>query len=129
MTSIASFISREIAKPFAWGVTDCCSTADRRVEEITGRSPLALFGRPFVDEVSARAWLSEPGGIAVAVNRVMRRAGIARCTTPDVDDVALVMFGNRIAVGLWTGSIWWSRDEDGQMGASVEAAWKIWRIR
>ncbi|MCV9965449.1 hypothetical protein OIU34_26580 [Pararhizobium sp. BT-229] len=127
--TIETFISREMEKPFAWRVTDCCATADRRVEEIVGFSPLQRFGRDYPDEASARAWLSEPGGIAVAVNRVMRLSGFKKVDQPHVDDIGLIIFAGRMMAAIWTGAVWFSRDEGGFIGAPLEAAWKIWRIR
>lgn len=126
--TIDEYVRVEMARPFAWGETDCASTADRWVRHVTGMSPMATFGRHHKDEAEARQWLSEPGSIAVAVNRVMRKSGFQKTSTPQPGDVGLVVHKDRLCMAIFTGTVWFSRDEDGLIGAPVGSDWKAWRV-
>jgi len=125
--TVEEFIAAEAAKPFTWGETDCASTASRWVEAVTGVNPVRQFRRVYTNEAEARAWLAEPGGIAVAMNRVMRAAGFAKTRTAQCGDVGLVMRDHRLCVSIFTGSLWFSRDASGLIGSN--AFWKAWSIR
>lgn len=126
--TISDFIAAEAAKPFAWGKTDCASTADRWVAMVKGFSPMARYGRHHQSRDEAQAWLAEPGSIAVAFNRVMRAAGFRRTTEPKAGDLGLVIFDGRMCIAIHTGSIWFSRHEDGLVGAPLKNVWKAWAI-
>lgn len=126
--TIEEFIAAEAAKPFAWGTSDCASTADRWVWTQTGFSPLTAYGRVHKSEFEAREWLSCPGGLAVAVNRVMRACGFEKTKAPQLGDVGLVMSAGRLCVAIHAGRFWFSRDEDGLIGAPLDSVWKTWRI-
>lgn len=128
MIDVTEFVRSEAALPFAWGERDCSTTADRWVRQVTGFSPLARFGRVYKTEIEAREWLREPGGIAVAVNRVMRSCGFQKTAEPKAGDVGLVIWGGRLFVGIHSGVAWFSRDENGLIGAPLDAVWKAWRI-
>jgi hypothetical protein len=127
--TLDEFLRAEAAKPFLWGHTDCALTADRWVTLITGMSPLAVSGRIHRCESDARKWLEEPGGIAVAVNRVMRRAGFVKTKQPIIGDVGLVVHKGKLAVAIHAGSFWFTRDEAGLSGVPLAACWKAWRVR
>ena len=126
--TITEFVAAEVAKPFAWGDTDCASTADRWVQHVRGISPMAVYGRKHTNRDEALAWLAEPGGVSVAFNRIMRAAGFEKTTDPQPGDLGLVLFGPRACVAIHTGTIWFSRHEDGLVGAPLENVWKAWKI-
>lgn len=126
---IAAFIRAEAARPFCWGTTDCARTADRWVLAATGRSPMAVFGRVHGGQRDAEDWLAEPGGIAVATNRIMRSAGFARTRSPVAGDVGLVVHKGKLCMAIHAGRCWFSRDETGLIGAPLSACWKAWRVR
>jgi hypothetical protein len=126
--TVDEYIGAEIAKPFRWGETDCASTADRWVRLRAGFSPMAIFGRQHRNEEEARAWLAEPGGIAVAFNRVMRSAGFRKTETPRAGDLGLAFFDRRVCIAIHAGAIWFSRHEDGFVGAPLGNVWKAWSI-
>lgn len=125
--NLADFIRAEVARPFQWGEADCASMADRWVRTVAGFSPLAVYGRSYGGPQEARAWLDEPGGIAVAVNRVMRASGFARTKEPRTGDVGLVFCKQQLCVAIHAGRLWLSRDEAGLLGAPLAACWKAWR--
>lgn len=126
--AVREFIASESAKPFEWGKTDCASTADRWVSGVLGASPLLIFGRVHHDEAEARAWLSQPGGIAVAVNRVTRNAGLRKTAAPEAGDVGLIIHREKLCVAVHAGGFWFSRDADGLIGAPLTAVWKAWKV-
>ena len=128
MTTITDFVAAEARKPFAWGVTDCASMADRWVQLVRGFSPMALYGRHHANRQEAQAWLAEPGGIAIAFNRVMRAGGFKRTSEPKAGDLGLVIFDRRMCIAIHAGSIWFSRHEDGLVGAPLGNVWKAWAI-
>ncbi|MRX33227.1 hypothetical protein H5P29_13650 [Aminobacter sp. MDW-2] len=128
MDAVREFIASEIAKPFEWGKTDCASTADRWVTGVLGASPLRIFGRVHHDEDEAREWLSQPGGIAVAVNRVMRNAGMSKTAAPVIGDIGLIIHREKLCVAIHAGELWFSRDADGLIGAPLCSVWKAWKV-
>lgn len=92
-TRLADFLRREGGLPPYPGA--CCKMADRWVALVTGISPLEHYGRNFETDAEVQAWLAEPGGIAVAVNRVMRASSFAKAKAPRIGDVGLVIHGER----------------------------------
>lgn len=126
--NISDFIAAEAAQPFAWGVNDCASTADRWVQLVHGFSPMARYGRHHQSRDEAHIWLSEPGSIAVAFNRVMRKSGFKRTVEPKPGDLGLVIYAQRMCIAIHTGSAWFSRHEDGLIAAPLETVWKAWSI-
>lgn len=125
---VSAFIASESEKPFAWGQTDCATTADRWVCGVLGVSPLRIFGRVHRDEVEARSWLEQPGGIAVAVNRVCRSAGLRKTAAPVAGDVGLIIHGDKLCVAIHAGEFWFSRDADGLIGAPLATLFKAWKV-
>lgn len=128
MVTVEEFIAAEAAKPFGWGATDCATTADRWVQLVRGISPMDALGRRHRDEVEARAWMEEFGGVAIAFNRAMRAARISKTTQPKPGDLGLVIFENRMCIAIHAGSFWFSRHEDGLVGAPLGNVWKAWAI-
>ncbi|MCO6386346.1 hypothetical protein [Aliihoeflea sp. 40Bstr573] len=122
------FVTAIAAEPFAWGKNDCGSIADRWIALKAGRSPLETYGRRHTNREAALKWLSEPGGVAVAVNRVMRANGFRRTKNPQPGDLGLVIFDGRMCIAIHAGGIWFSRHEDGLIGAPLDNFWKAWAV-
>lgn len=127
MPDIDAFIAAEMEKPFRWGETDCASTADRWVRQITGLSPLARFGRVHRNEPDGRQWLAETP-LPIAVNRVMRIAGFTKTTEPQLGDVGLVPCNDQLCVAIRAARFWFSRNEAGLIGVPLNDFWKAWRV-
>ena len=125
---LRKFLASEMAKPFAWGETDCACTTDRWVRSVAGFSPMLIAGRVHGSQQAARDWLAEPGGIAVAVNRVMRAAGLSKTSAPATGDVGLAVHAGRLCMSIFDGRLWLSRDETGFLAAPAEACWKAWKV-
>jgi hypothetical protein len=128
MRALQQFISAEMGKSFRWGETDCATTADRWVRSMRGFSPMARFGRQHSGPQDAAQWLSEPGSIAVAVNRVMRAGGFRKTEEPQAGDVGLVFHAGKLCMAICAGDIWFSRDENGFIGAPLGSVWKAWKV-
>ena len=126
--TVEEFIAAEAEKPFRWGETDCCATVDRWVRHVVGFSPMSRFGRIHRDEAEAKAWLSEPGSIAVAVNRVARSIGFMKTDCPAPGDFGLILHDGKLCLAIHAGAYWFSRDESGLIGAPLSAVWKAWRV-
>lgn len=130
--TVEEFVALETARPPYSGA--CCVMADRWVEHRRGVSPLAIWGRPIRTDDDVRRWLDEPGGIAVAVNRVMRLSGFAKTKDPAAGDVGLVVSGDEIdgrlplTMAIKGRSGWYSRNSGGLMMMPHSAVWKAWAI-
>src|SRR5690606_29484057 len=81
MMDISEFIAAEAEKPFRWGESDCVSTAARWVLLHAGVDLTPAVGVYGTADEAERA-MSEVGGLAVAVNRVMRKAGFQKTEDP-----------------------------------------------
>nr|WP_244444527.1 hypothetical protein [Nitratireductor basaltis] len=64
----------------------------------------------------------------MAVNRVMRASGFRKTKEPASGDVGLIIHDGKLCMAIHTGSIWFSRDENGLIGAPLNSVWKAWRI-
>src|SRR5690606_25263271 len=117
----------EVEKPFRWGETDCVSTAVRWVQIHSRVDLMPAIGTYSTAEEAERA-MSHLGGLAVAVNRVMRRAGFQKTAAPQPGDVGLVVHGGKLCVAVCAGDFWFSHDEAGVIGAPLDAVWKAWSI-
>lgn len=111
----------------------CSRMVDKWIRLQTGFSALANFGRDFSTQEEVDAWLSEPGGIAVAVNRVLRTGGFAKTRAPIKGDVGLVFHAPtgaapRLCMAIHAGIAWVSRDDSGIMAIPLDKLWKAWRI-
>jgi len=124
---IHEFIAAEAEKPFRWGETDCVSTAARWVKINAGVDLYPVISIYSTEEEAERS-LSELGGLAVAVNRVMRKAGFQKTEDPQPGDVGLIIHNGKLCVAVHGGEFWFSHDENGLIGAPLNAVWKAWRI-
>ncbi|WP_421565904.1 DUF6950 family protein [Ochrobactrum sp. EDr1-4] len=126
---IAEFVAAEAQKPFRWGETDCASTADRWIKLQAGKSPLAQAGLVYRDEYDATALLIERGSFPVVVNRAMRLVGFEKSDEPKTGDVGLILHNRKMCLAIHADTFWFSRDESGLIGVSLDAIWKAWRIQ
>lgn len=125
--NIADFVAAEAAKPFAWGETDCYSTADRWIRLKRSISPIS-FDEWDGSRDTAMECILHSYALPARFNRAMRKAGIERTSAPQPGDVGLVLFDHRVCVAIHTGKIWFSRHEDGLVGAPLKNVWKAWKI-
>ena len=125
-TRLADFLRREASLPPYPGA--CCKMADRWVAGLCGFSPLLRYGRTLSTQNDVQEWLAEPGGIAVAVNRVMRICGFSKTSKPQIGDVGLAVQNQRLCMSVLAPNGWMSRDENGMICAPPDEYWKAWRI-
>lgn len=126
--ALRRFVKDELARPFAWGATDCAHTGDRWARLASRRSFIAALGVDFADEAGARALMARLP-MPVWIGRAMRAAGFARTDRAEPGDLGIVRLGNVAALALMTGAGWLWRDEDGMHGApATTATLAIWRI-
>lgn len=131
-TRLADFLRREADLPPYPGA--CCKMADRWVALVKGFSPLDRYGRGFESNTEVQAWLAEPGGIAVAVNRVMRACGFTKTKEPRIGDFGLVIHGERasdlvpVSMAILGRNGWHSRNSAGLLLLPGDTHWKAWAI-
>lgn len=101
---------------------------DKWIKEATGFSALARFGRDFQTDEDVERWLAEPGGIAVAVNRVMRAGGFPKTGMPIDGDVGLVFHQGVHCMAICAQGHWVGRTESGMFATSMLAMWKAWEV-
>lgn len=107
----------------------CCRMIDKWIRMNWGFSALTRFGRDFETDEDVARWLAEPGGIAVAVNRVMRVGGFAKTKEPMAGDVGLVVDEKRhLCMAIHVDTQWISRDEVGMIGTPLSRVWKAWEV-
>lgn len=123
--NVQEFILNEMERQYPG---QCCRMVDNWIRERAGFSALRRYGRNFRTEDEVQEWISEFGGIAVAVNRVMRACGFRRTTEPQEGDIGLVFYGGLLYMAIHAGSVWVARNESGMVGAPLACGWKAWRI-
>ncbi|MEQ1955322.1 hypothetical protein [Mesorhizobium sp. CN2-181] len=118
----AEFVRSRMGQPAQdWA---CAKLVGDWITHRTGRDPLAVYGRPIED---GERWLQERGGLAVAVNRVMRANGFPKTLTPMPGDAGLILAdGNRLCAALRTDKWWISQSRTGWIAQPI--AWKAWHI-
>lgn len=124
--AVTEFLAAQTELPPRPGA--CCRIVDDWIYARLGYSALAKYGREYTTDVDVAVWLAEPGGMAVAVNRVMRACGIAKTKEPRAGDVGLVVYAGLLRMAIHSGKAWISRDEKGFVAAPLTAAIKAWRI-
>lgn len=93
------------ARPFAWGVHDCCLFAADAIEALLCIDPAAPLRSTYATERQARRVLGSMGGLQGVATRVLGaplRAPLLACT----GDVGLVRDGARELLGVCTGEHW-----------------------
>ena len=128
---LSAFLRSQADLPFAWGRTDCTSTAEGWVRLATGRAPIAAMGWSFASETEALAILPRRGGLLAAMCLAMGRSGFSRTRQASVGDVGLVVPARteRACAAILNEAGWVSRDADGFIlvprDGRVLRAWRI----
>ena len=126
---VRAFIDAEIAKPFAWGATDCVATLDRWVQAAAGVSPLDRYGYRHHDQAGARAILAaHDGDLIGALTAAMAAAGLERTTRPLPGDVGVVRVEDMACAAILTHRLWFSRDQSGVIWAARPRTLRAWRV-
>lgn len=117
-------IAERWAKPFAWGVQDCCLFVCDCIQAMTGRDPAADV-RGYTTEKQAQRIVKRLGGIrAIGASRfgkeippLMAQAG----------DVGMVETSGRLSLAICGGSHWVAPAGPGLSSLPFDAALAAWR--
>lgn len=130
MVSLDDYITDNIAKPWEWGVTDCCTFAADWVFACTGIDPAAEL-RGTYDKDTAKRLIAEKGSLYNLVAPHMDRH-FSRTEEPTDGDVGLVWapvsyeaYGQLSAIKL--GQYWVAKAMRGVYAGPFDtvAAWRI----
>ena len=126
---VRTFINGEIAKPFAWGATDCVATLDRWVQAAAGVSPLDRYGYRHHDQAGARAILAaHDGDLIGALTAAMAAAGLECTTSPQAGDAGMVRIGDLACAAILRDRMWFTRSETGILWAGPSRILRAWRV-
>jgi len=81
-----SFLLTLAAHPYRQGENDCTRACATWIKERTGVDVFAAYGRDYTPAEAAK-WLAEPGGLPIAMRKVMRSCGFAQTRKPQTGDI------------------------------------------
>ena len=126
--NIQEFISKELETSFDISINDCCHTCDRWVFDQTGISPMQDYGISYLSEEESKSLLKKEKGILVGISEAMNCSGFMRTKNPSVGDVGIILFDDKIAPAIYTGSSWFTRHKDGFVDQVNPKVLRIWKI-
>ena len=117
--------TERMARPFRWGVHDCCLWAADCVQAQTGTDPAAGLRGAYADAVGALRLLRNLGGLRV----VASRAGepIAPMAAAE-GDVGLIPAGKRACLAVCFGEAWMLAGTHGLVPQPLDRAVAAWRV-
>lgn len=122
------FFAEQAALPFQWGKTDCVSTQESWVRRVTGRGFVAESGQSYSSELEAEALLAARP-LPIRLARALRLAGLARTSSPQAEDIAVIVTGTDMVAAVRGAAHWLFRNEAGinaaPLGVRVLGAWRI----
>lgn len=103
---LAALVEARRDARFAWGMHDCCSFAADAGVAVTGRDWLAPHRGQYADEAGADAIIGTDG-LEALVAGLLAEFGARDCppALAQRGDVALVMSGNELTVGVVLGDV------------------------
>ena len=125
---VDDYIQNEIQKPFVWGETDCCWTANRWIEIQTGKAPLNNLNRLFYSTKEEADFLLKKMTLIDLVSEILNKH--TKTKTPEIGDIGIILVSAcKIAVALKIKEGWFTRDEGGLIIAPNHThlikAWKL----
>ena len=124
-TRFEALLRDRMAKPFEWGVHDCCLWAADCVLAITGADPAADLRGSYSTGLEAARLLRGLGGIEVAATR-------AGAEIPPLaagwGDVGLIALEDRQLLAVCTGANWVAPGAQGLAARGLEEAKRAWRV-
>ena len=110
--NIDDYIKQEVKKPFIWGETDCCWTANRWIEIQTGKAPLNDSSPFFYSDKETAERLMADVGLVNLVKIILKYH--KKTKKPENGDIGLILVqANKVAVALKISEGWFTRDEGG----------------
>lgn len=127
--ALADYLRAEAGRPFALGRADCVTMVAGWVWMRRGVDPMA-YCRGYAEKPEADALLAGWGGLARAVGRGLRRAGLPMTRAPVPGDVAVVALGDMAVGAIRTPRRWALRLDTGFALVPLEsvrviAAWRV----
>lgn len=130
-------LAERVARPFEWGIHDCCMFAADCVLACTGVDPAEDLRGTYSDIDGALEVVAEHGGLpAIAAARLGPEIAPALAQVGDVavlpamprheGDPIVQAFPHMLAV--WSGAMWLAPWETGYVALPAESALQAWRI-
>lgn len=124
MDSLPSFLRADAARPFVWGVRDCGLRLADWVLARRGTDPAADV-RGTYGNAEELAMLMGWGGLPRFVDRLARRAGLARVSDPAPGDIAVISLRGQPPQGAIRLDRGWSIIADGGVARVPDADVRI----
>lgn len=122
---LSALVTQAHARPFAWGVHDCCLWASDCVLAQTGMDPADGLRGTYATAAQALALVDELGGMPAIGDRT--GAPIPALMALH-GDIGLVRNGGREMLGLCNGTHWLIVGPAGLLVAPLSEAAQAWRV-
>ncbi len=106
VSDLAAFLRAGGARPFAWGVQDCCLWAADWVRLATGRDPAAGWRDHYRSALGAARIVARRGGFEAHVAACLAGAGLSETSDPRPGDVGIVELANGPTLAVRTSVCW-----------------------
>lgn len=119
------------ARPFAWGVHDCCLFAADCVAAVTGCDPLADWRGRYHTERSAWRFVRKFGdGLEAAVESTAARQGwpVVAVAQAQRGDVALAVIDGWPTIVVCVGAVFAGPSSTGWVRVPPSVVTKVWRV-
>lgn len=126
----AAAFDAAVARPFEWGVHDCCMMASDIALAITGRDPAELWRGTYSTEAGAEAVIAAAGSLEAVVAGAMQAFGAPDCAPAFArrGDFAVVMVDNMQTLGVVVGATVAAPGLDGVRYVPLGSALRVWAI-
>ena len=127
MSDLAGFLRASGARPFAWGVQDCCLWGADWVRLATGRDPAAGWRGRYRTAIGAARLVTRRGGFEAHVAACLADAGLTETPDPQPGDVGVIMWPNGPVLAVRTSAGWAHKLEAGIVitGGCLIRAWSV----
>lgn len=127
VSDLAAFLRAGGARPFAWGVQDCCLWAADWVLAATGRDPAAVWRGRYRTALGAARLAARRGGFEAHVAACLADAGLTETAEPRPGDVGIVDLANGPTFAVRTRGCWAAKGERGVVltDAPCLRAWSV----
>lgn len=126
-SALADYLRASGARPFAWGVDDCCTFACDWAVIACGLDPAADWRGRCANARDAAGILRDGGGVLALARKGCSAAGLVQTTDALPGDVGVVLSPNGEAMAIRTRVGWAVKSERGVVVAPFPllAAWRL----
>jgi hypothetical protein len=110
---------------FAWGENDCCLFVARTVDAMTGSSLTQQLASEYRDEVTALQFISDHGGLEIAVSSFLGDPQPVRAMR---GDAVMVHGGLDLSMGICAGPYVLAMGEKGLTKIDRREILKVWKV-